>query len=491
MLRCDECALQGSEGFDHQQWVESVASATDLPSLRSCLAQLEAALVSSNNSIGHTTPGTTKAAKGAAHTRQQQQQLLSPDWSRIIAVTPAVKGAWLQCGAEVAAAVLDPDRALSPNLTGTPAAAAAAALAAAAAAEEGADPAAAAAAAAMPDQAAVQQQQELQQQKAQARASLDWLPATVPALSLRLAALDACICYPQLREGYGFDSGRDLIVRYRYIVKPCPIFDPPTNEQLLLQEKEAAAAAKAKEQQEKEPQQQQTGSGSASAAAGGEDQEASPESKQQQQQQQDEGMSEDKQAEQQTQNGDQDQQQQQQDKSKPPSGALDILALVHPTPPPRPKQQPQQQQQQPEQQKQQQQQPPRKQAKPREGVPTVESVLAKPLRVAYGYSLQGRGLLQLIRGLPPYPDWVSHLDAGRSGAPGETTTSPHHPCVSRTPACVLVCFVLSAYAVCKGDLFGPGACMYRPPFAWTDNQPPLRATHSRPPPSSPFPAPCV
>lgn len=40
-------------------------------------------------------------------------------------------------------------------------------------------------------------------------------------------------------------------------------------------------------------------------------------------------------------------------------------------------------------------------------VPTLQEVLSGPVRVVYGYSLAGRGLLQLIRGLPPYPDWVS------------------------------------------------------------------------------------
>jgi hypothetical protein len=355
--------------------VQSVAAAPDLPSLRSCLAQLEAALVSSNK----------QQQSGSG-----QQQLLSPDWSRVIAATPAVKGAWLQCGAEVAAAALDPESArLGPNLAGT-------AAAATAAADEAADPAAAAAAA-VPDQ----QQQELAQQKAQARASLNWLPATVPALSLRLAALDACVCYPQLREGYGFESGRDIFVRYRYIVKPCPIFDPPTLDQLLLQEKEAAAAAARQKQQ-------QTASGSASAAVTGdaEDQEGSPESKQQQQQQQQEDTS-DKPAGQQQEQPSDSQQQSEPKLPKQPGSALDILALVHPTPSRAKQQPPPPQPPLPPQQQKQKQPAPRKQPKPREGVPTVDSVLAQPLRVAYGYSLQGRGLLQLIRGLPPYPDWVS------------------------------------------------------------------------------------
>jgi hypothetical protein len=400
---CGGC-LQASEGFEHQQWVESVAAAVDLSSLRSCLAQLEAALVSSNsNSSGSNgTPGTKKRGKGSA----QQQQLLSPDWSRIISAMPAVKGAWLQCGAEIAAAVLNPEGALSPNITGT----AAAAAAAAAAAEAGADAADAAAAAATPvlDQLPVQQYQELQQQKAQARASLEWLPATVPALSLRLAALDACVCYPQLRERHGLEAGREIMVRYRYIVKPCPIFEPPALEQLLLQEKQAVDAAKEKKrQQQGMEQQQQTASGSASAvpaASAAEDQEGSPQSERQQQQQEQDTAS-DKGAEQQPkQNGRQQQQGEAAataDKVKQPTGALDILALVHPTPPPRAKPQPQQQQQQQASRK-----PP---VKPREGVPSVDSVLSQPLRVAYGYSLQGRGLLQLIRGLPPYPDWVSWL----------------------------------------------------------------------------------
>lgn len=368
-------SLQAADGFSHEQWVQSVAAAPDLTSMRSCLAHLEAALVSSSNKQP---PG--KGAQGSGG-----QQLLSPDWSRVIAATPAVKGAWLQCGAEVAAAVLDPESArLGPNLAGT-------AAAVTAAADEAADPAAAAAAA-VPDQ----QQQELAQQKAQARASLNWLPATVPALFLRLAALDACVCYPQLREGYGFESGRDIIVRYRYIVKPCPIFDPPTLEQLLLQEKEAAAAAAAAARQK----QQQTASGSASAAVtgDGEDQEGSPESKQQQQQD-----TSDKPAGQQQEQPADSQQQSEPKLVKQPGSALDILALVHPTPP-RPKQQPQAPALPPQQK--QKQPAPRKQPKPREGVPTVSSVLAQPLRVAYGYSLQGRGLLQLIRGLPPFPDWV-------------------------------------------------------------------------------------
>ena len=396
-------ALQASEGFQHEQWVQSVASAPDLTSLRSCLAQLEAALVTANQQ----------------HTNgSNRQQLLSPDWARVIAATPAVKGAWLQCGAEVAATILDADGTLAANMTGTAAAAAAVAAAAAAAGggEEGAD---AAAAAAMPveDREQAQQQLEQQRRKEQLLASLAWLPATAPALALRLGALDACICYPQLQESHGVASGRDIIVRYRYIVKPCAIFDPPTLEQLLLQEKEAtdaAAAAKGKQQQ----QPAVSGSVSAAAAAEGTDGDGeSPGSKQQQQgqQQQQPEEQQDKQP---------DKQQQQQGPEKPkPTAALDILALVHPTPQ-RAKSQQAQQQQPPQQQLLQaaRKQP---QRKPRQGVPSLDSVLGKPQRVAYGYSLQGRGLLQLIRGLPPFPDWVSEW----------CTHALPHACLRCFPCC--------------------------------------------------------
>jgi hypothetical protein len=37
----------------------------------------------------------------------------------------------------------------------------------------------------------------------------------------------------------------------------------------------------------------------------------------------------------------------------------------------------------------------------------VQAVLRGRLKLTYGYSLAGRGLLQLLRGLPPYRDWVS------------------------------------------------------------------------------------
>jgi len=281
----------------------------------------------------------------------------------------------------VAAAVLDSEGLLTPNMTGT---AAATAAAAAGAADEGTDPAAAAAA---PVALQSEQQLEQQQQRAQQRASLAWLPATVPSLSLRLAALDASVCYPQLQQDLGCVAGRPITAAYHYIVKPCSIFDPPTLDQLLLQEKEAAAAAKDKQQQQQ--QQQPTASGSASATPAADEQDGSPQSQSKQQQQQQQEQQEEVEG-------------QEPEKLKQPAAASDILALVHPTPKPK-------QQQQQQQQKQLQAARKQQRTKPRQNVPTLEGVLERPLRVAYGYSLQGRGLLQLIRGLPPFPDWVSKL----------------------------------------------------------------------------------
>jgi hypothetical protein len=431
--------LQAAAGFDHQQWVQSVSSAADNITLRGCLAQLEAALVSSSSS--HAAPARPKGGKGPHH-HHQQQPLLSPDWERIVAATPAVKGTWLQCGAEVAAAVLDPSGALAPNLTDT--AAAAAAAAAAAGGEEGIDPAAAAAAAPVSEQA--QQQLEQQQHKAQLRTKLEWLPATVPALSLRLAALDACVCYPQLQERHGFTSGREIIVRYRYIVKPCPIFDPPTLEQLLLQEKEAAEAAKQKELEKQQSAAAASGSTSPAPAAAEGGTDGSPASKQQP----DQPDSAQQQQQQQQGNDNAQDQQQQQDKPSPqPAGALDILALVHPMPQKQQQQQPPQQQQQPGPDKQQQkQQAARKQppVKPRLGVPSLASVLSRPQRVAFGYSLQGRGLLQLIRGLPPFPDWVSELRSVPTGGSNLKTHVPKGSCavgaVGVSGLMVLLCWLV-------------------------------------------------
>jgi len=53
---------------------------------------------------------------------------------------------------------------------------------------------------------------------------------------------------------------------------------------------------------------------------------------------------------------------------------------------------------------QQQQEGPQQQAACHSGqMPTVQDLLAGRFRSIYGYSLAGRGLLQLLRGLPPHP----------------------------------------------------------------------------------------
>ncbi len=36
----------------------------------------------------------------------------------------------------------------------------------------------------------------------------------------------------------------------------------------------------------------------------------------------------------------------------------------------------------------------------------LQDALCGRLRIAYGYSLSAHGQLQLLRGLPPFPDWV-------------------------------------------------------------------------------------
>lgn len=140
------------------------------------------------------------------------------------------------------------------------------------------------------------------------------------------------------------------VVLVRYITKPAPIYVPATLDQLLAQEK--AAAAKALPAPDQQQQQRSASS--------------PPEDLKQQQPEVKQLQPEVKQ-EQQTATVDQEQKQSQ-------MVQLDQL---------------------PVQQRQQ-----------RSDLPTLQSVLSSRQRCAYGYSLAGRGLLQLIRGLPPYPDWV-------------------------------------------------------------------------------------
>ncbi|WIA12944.1 hypothetical protein OEZ85_006559 [Tetradesmus obliquus] len=159
-------------------------------------------------------------------------------------------------------------------------------------------------------------------------------------------------------------TGRECLARYRYIVKPAPLYVPATLEQLLSQEraadKQLALAAKPQQDEQQD------------AANSPEPQQ---DSKEQQQQE-----------------GQQDQQQQEQ----PPDQDEQ-------------KQQQQQQQQKAEEEQQQQQQQQQLQLWQQEQLScsrSLQDVLVTPLRVVYGYSLAGRGLLQLLRGLPPYPDWT-------------------------------------------------------------------------------------
>lgn len=136
-----------------------------------------------------------------------------------------------------------------------------------------------------------------------------------------------------------------LVCCLRYITKPAPIYPPATLDQLLAQEKAAAVKALPA------PDQQQQRSASC------------PPENIKQQQQQPEVKDE--------------------------------------------QQQPAIKQEQVDTQQVQQAQQDHQQQQHQYDLPVLQDVLSSRPRCAYGYSLAGRGLLQLIRGLPPYPDWVS------------------------------------------------------------------------------------
>jgi hypothetical protein len=208
--------------FDHQVWVQSVASAASFTALQASLAQLEDAL----SHEGQAKEKQGKKTRGQAKAESERIPLLSPAW-KVLSRTPCVKGAWLTCGAEVPAAVIGMEGLLQPVRLVQPAAAAA--TAAITAAEAG-DTAAAGGGQqavvkpedeqqqqqdALQQQAAAAAQQRLQQQHDEALASLAWLPATAAALSLRLAALDAVLQYPQLGQHRGHLTGRECMARYR------------------------------------------------------------------------------------------------------------------------------------------------------------------------------------------------------------------------------------------------------------------------------------
>lgn len=201
--------------------MQAVAAAPSLAALRTCLAQLENALASE----GHPLEEKGKKTRGQAKAESERIPLLSPAW-KVIASTPVVKGAWLACsGAEVPAAVVGMEGLLQPVQLVQPAAAPAAAAEPAPAADAASAAAGAAAAAHKPGEVAVkdehgQQQQDHAQQLALQQqhhaADLEWLPATVAALSLRVAALDAVLQYPQLGPSRMQLYGRQSMARYRW-----------------------------------------------------------------------------------------------------------------------------------------------------------------------------------------------------------------------------------------------------------------------------------
>jgi outer membrane biosynthesis protein TonB len=187
-------------------------------------------------------------------------------------------------------------------------------------------------------------------------------------------------CHSQhyLAEWRAAIAALSLITFGRYIVKPAPLYVPATLEQLLSQEKAAAKqlTLPPKPQQDQQPEDQQK--------------------EQQQQQQQQHGSSKQDAEAQQKQEEQQEPQQHEQ-----PQEAGDQQ-----------KQQQQkaeeEQQQKAEEEQQQQQQLQQWQQEQLSCTRSLQSMLTSPPRVVYGYSLAGRGLLQLLRGLPPYADWVRH-----------------------------------------------------------------------------------
>ncbi|KXZ56546.1 hypothetical protein GPECTOR_1g490 [Gonium pectorale] len=157
MLRL-EAALPAEavdEGFERIAWAEAVRSAPNPAALRTCLGQLEAALLPSPDG---TAPG-----------------LLATVFHRH---PPLVRGAWVEVGREVATALPGPaSKEILPPLERP----------------DGAPP------------------------PPPSDEPLAWLPPTLPAIALRLLALDAAIVYRQ-----GSPPGREVMAGYKYTVRPAP-----------------------------------------------------------------------------------------------------------------------------------------------------------------------------------------------------------------------------------------------------------------------------
>lgn len=202
-------STQGISNFAHPGWVQSVASAANLEALRDCLAQLESALVAE----GHADEQHKgKKTRGQLKAEAERVPLLSPAW-RVLQNTPCVKGAWLVCGAEVAAAQLDLQGLLAPVLPALPAEAGEGGTPAPDAAVGKQEPGAAAAEVGKLDP----RHEDMLQRQLKQRQGLLWLPATVHALSLRLAALDAVLQYPALGPERVKLYGREAICAYRCV----------------------------------------------------------------------------------------------------------------------------------------------------------------------------------------------------------------------------------------------------------------------------------
>ncbi|KAG2442737.1 hypothetical protein HXX76_002819 [Chlamydomonas incerta] len=149
-----------AEAFHSLSWKERVMNAPGLPELRACLGQLEAALLASPDG---TTPG-----------------LLATVFHR---TPPLVRGAWVEVGREVATAL--PGHASKEILPPVE----------------------------RPDGGPPPEPND---------EPLAWLPATLPALALRVLALDAHIVY---REGA--PPGRECLAGYRYTIRPAPLDAQP------------------------------------------------------------------------------------------------------------------------------------------------------------------------------------------------------------------------------------------------------------------------
>ncbi|KAG2450131.1 hypothetical protein HYH02_000234 [Chlamydomonas schloesseri] len=149
-----------ADSFHSLSWKERVMNAPGLPELRACLGQLEAALLASPDG---TTPG-----------------LLATVFHRN---PPLVRGAWVEVGREVATAL--PGHASKEILPPVE----------------------------RPDGGPPPEPND---------EPLAWLPATLPALALRLLSLDAHVVY---REGA--PAGRECLAGYRYTIRPAPLDAQP------------------------------------------------------------------------------------------------------------------------------------------------------------------------------------------------------------------------------------------------------------------------